>query len=86
MGVLDPITEDAVSYSQFACVGTGFSAIGLGATLQRWYGIDDIAFFEKHEKLGGTWFINQYPGIFLDWLFWFPNRRSFGAFVNLTGE
>ena len=67
MGVTNPKTAgaaDAVSYSQFACVGTGFSAIGLGATLQRWYGIDDIAFFERHEKLGGTWFINQYPGIF----------------------
>lgn len=54
--------QQSVSYSQFACVGTGFSAIGLGATLKRWYGIDDIAFFERHSTLGGTWFINQYPG------------------------
>lgn len=51
-----------VSYSQFACVGTGFSAIGLGATLKRWYGIDDIVFFERHTELGGTWFANKYPG------------------------
>lgn len=65
MGVTNLKTGAAVSYSQFACVGTGFSAIGLGATLQRWYGIDNIAFFEKFENLGGTWFINQYPGIYL---------------------
>jgi hypothetical protein len=65
MGATNPKKEDAVSYSQFACVGTGFSAIGLGATLQRWYGIGDIVFFEKYEKLGGTWFISQYPGILL---------------------
>ncbi|KAL1861656.1 hypothetical protein Daus18300_008772 [Diaporthe australafricana] len=58
--------EDKISYSQFACVGTGFSAIGLGATLRRWYDIDDIAFFEKCGKLGGTWFINQYPGCACD--------------------
>lgn len=64
MGVTNLRTEDAVSYSHFACVGTGFSAIGLGATLHRWYGIDNIAFFEKYEDLGGTWFINQYPGIY----------------------
>lgn len=51
-----------VSYSQFACIGTGFSAIALGATLKRWYGIDDITFFERHQSLGGTWFISQYPG------------------------
>jgi cation diffusion facilitator CzcD-associated flavoprotein CzcO len=50
------------SYSQFACIGTGFSAIGLGATLKRWYGIDDVRFFERHSQLGGTWFVNQYPG------------------------
>jgi cation diffusion facilitator CzcD-associated flavoprotein CzcO len=56
-------SETNVSYSQFACIGTGFSAVGLGATLKRWYGIDDIKFFEKHETLGGTWFISQYPGM-----------------------
>ena len=54
--------EEPVSYSQFACVGTGFSAIGLGATLKRWYNIEDIAFFEQHSTLGGTWAINKYPG------------------------
>lgn len=67
MGTKNLKKEDAVSYSQFACVGTGFSAIGLGATLKRWYGIDDIVFFEKYGKLGGTWFISQYPGIFLEY-------------------
>ena len=50
------------SYSQFACIGTGCSAIGLGASLQRWYGISDIRFFDKQTSLGGTWHINTYPG------------------------
>ncbi|OBR14566.1 Dimethylaniline monooxygenase [Colletotrichum higginsianum IMI 349063] len=59
-------TADPPSYTQFACVGTGFSAIGLGATLKRWYGIGDIRFFERHSQLGGTWFINQYPGCACD--------------------
>lgn len=54
--------EPRPSYSRFACIGSGFSAIGLGATLKRWYGIDDVRFFEKHSELGGTWFANQYPG------------------------
>lgn len=51
-----------VSYSQFACIGSGFAAIGLGAQLKRWYGIENVQFFERHHRLGGTWFINQYPG------------------------
>lgn len=59
--------EDPVfSYSQFACIGTGFSGIALGATLQRWYGITDIRFFDKQSVLGGTWHINQYPGCACD--------------------
>lgn len=56
----DPLSN--TTYSKFACIGTGFSAIGLGATLKRWYGITDIQFFERHVELGGTWHINQYPG------------------------
>ncbi|KAH7029926.1 uncharacterized protein B0I36DRAFT_412440 [Microdochium trichocladiopsis] len=63
---MDSKAEAEVSYSQFACVGTGFSAIALGATLRRWYDIEDIVFFEQHGQLGGTWFINQYPGCACD--------------------
>ncbi|KAL0939375.1 monooxygenase [Colletotrichum truncatum] len=62
---MDSNTEKT-SYSLFACIGTGFAGIGLGATLKRWYGIDDIQFFERHSQLGGTWFINQYPGCACD--------------------
>lgn len=50
------------SYSQFACIGTGFSGIALGCSIKRWYGISDVRFFEKNDDLGGTWLVNQYPG------------------------
>ena len=56
--------DDCSGYSQFVCIGTGFSGIGLGATLKRWYGITDIQFFERHDDLGGTWHENTYPGDF----------------------
>ncbi|TDZ41290.1 Baeyer-Villiger monooxygenase [Colletotrichum trifolii] len=59
-------TKEASTYTQLACVGTGFTGIGLGATLKRWYDIGDIRFFERHSKLGGTWFANQYPGCACD--------------------
>ncbi|KAJ5341330.1 dimethylaniline monooxygenase [Penicillium brevicompactum] len=55
-------STEAPSYSQIACVGAGLSAVALGATLQRWYGIEDIRFFERHPTTGGTWYINTYPG------------------------
>ncbi|KAL7790804.1 hypothetical protein V8C37DRAFT_410783 [Trichoderma ceciliae] len=57
---------DKVTYSQFACIGTGFSAIALGCTIKRWHGITDVRFFEKHSDLGGTWFVNRYPGCACD--------------------
>lgn len=56
----------SVPYTQFACVGTGFSGIGLGATLRRWYQIDDVQFFERNAGLGGTWHANRYPGCACD--------------------
>ena len=59
MGFEDDVCS---SYSQFACIGSGFSAIGLGATLKRWYGISDVQFFERDDNLGGTWYANSYPG------------------------
>ncbi|KAG2019071.1 hypothetical protein GB937_005362 [Aspergillus fischeri] len=54
--------SEAPSFSQIACVGAGLSAVALGATLQRWYGLEDIQFFERHPATGGTWYINTYPG------------------------
>ena len=54
------------TYSQFTCIGACVSGIGLGATLQRWYGITDIQIFERHEGCGGTWFANRYPGVACD--------------------
>ena len=55
---------DIPSYSQVACVGAGLSAVALGATLKRWYDLEDIRFFERHPTSGGTWYINTYPGSF----------------------
>lgn len=62
-------TNDAkehLPYTQFACIGTGFSGIGLGATLKRWYDISDIQFFDRNPSLGGTWLANRYPGCACD--------------------
>ncbi|KAK5662200.1 hypothetical protein OQA88_8105 [Cercophora sp. LCS_1] len=59
-------SEKPIPYTQFACIGAGFSGICLGATLQRWYGITDLRIFEQTASLGGTWSINRYPGAACD--------------------
>lgn len=60
-----PAAATATPYTRFAVVGFGISGIGVGASLKRWYGIDDVCFFERHDTLGGTWHINKYPGMVL---------------------
>ncbi|KAI9376741.1 monooxygenase [Aspergillus egyptiacus] len=62
----DPKSTAGRSYSQIACVGTGLSAIALGATLKRWYSLDDIRFFDRDSDCGGTWHANTYPGCACD--------------------
>ncbi|OCL09290.1 FAD/NAD(P)-binding domain-containing protein [Glonium stellatum] len=59
-------TDQIPSFRQVACVGSGLSAVALGATLKIWYGLEDIKFFERHPVSGGTWWINSYPGCACD--------------------
>ncbi|KAK0737907.1 hypothetical protein B0T18DRAFT_394300 [Schizothecium vesticola] len=54
------------SYTQFACIGAGFSGICLGATLRRWHNITSLRLFDASPSLGGTWFLNRYPGAACD--------------------
>lgn len=58
--------DGKATYSQFACIGVGFSGIALGATLKRWHGIQDVRFFERRPDIGGTWSVNRYPGCAVD--------------------
>ena len=42
-------------------VGAGFGGIGLALRLLR-EGLDDVVLLEKEDDLGGTWYVNTYPG------------------------
>lgn len=55
--------ERAPSYSRVACIGAGLAGIALGVQLKRWYNLDDIQLFERNDDLGGTWYVNSYPGM-----------------------
>ena len=57
-------TEDGARTSghhRVVIVGAGFGGIGLALRLRR-EGLDDLVILEKEEDLGGTWFVNTYPG------------------------
>jgi cation diffusion facilitator CzcD-associated flavoprotein CzcO len=46
-------------------IGAGFSGIGLGIQLRQ-AGIEDFIIIEQAEAVGGTWWVNRYPGCACD--------------------
>lgn len=42
-------------------VGAGFGGVGLAARLQE-EGLDDVVILEREDDVGGTWYVNTYPG------------------------
>ncbi|MDO3333954.1 flavin-containing monooxygenase [Mycobacteroides abscessus] len=61
-------------------VGAGFSGIAAAIELKK-LGHDDIVVIEREDDVGGTWFVNRYPGAAVDifsstYQYWFePNPR-----------
>src|ERR1700742_3393221 len=46
-------------------VGAGFAGIGAAIQLKR-LGFDDFVILEREDDLGGTWYVNHYPGLAVD--------------------
>lgn len=50
---------------EVAIVGAGFGGMGAAIALQR-AGVDDFVILEREDDLGGTWYVNHYPGLSVD--------------------
>jgi cation diffusion facilitator CzcD-associated flavoprotein CzcO len=48
-------------HHRVAIVGAGFGGIALAVRLRQ-AGLDDVVILEKEDDLGGTWYVNTYPG------------------------
>ena len=46
-------------------VGAGFAGIGAAIQLKR-LGYDDFVILDREDDLGGTWYVNHYPGLAVD--------------------
>jgi cation diffusion facilitator CzcD-associated flavoprotein CzcO len=49
-------------YNDIVCIGGGLSAIALGAHAKITYSFADIHYYDRNASMGGTWWINTYPG------------------------
>ena len=57
---------DAYTYYPVLVVGGGESGIALGCRLKEALGFDQFRIFDRQSGLGGTWWINRYPGVACD--------------------
>ncbi len=58
--------KDAYTYYPVLIVGAGESGIALGCRLKEKLGFDQFRIFERQSGIGGTWWINRYPGVACD--------------------
>lgn len=64
--VLHGYQENAYTYYPVIVVGAGESGIAVGCQLKEQLGFDQFRIFERASGLGGTWWINRYPGVECD--------------------
>ncbi|OBT64573.1 hypothetical protein VE03_06369 [Pseudogymnoascus sp. 23342-1-I1] len=59
---------DANSYTYYpvAIIGAGESGIAMGCRLKEKFGFDQFRLFDRQSGIGGTWWINRYPGVACD--------------------
>jgi cation diffusion facilitator CzcD-associated flavoprotein CzcO len=46
-------------------IGSGFAGLCMGIRLKK-AGIHDFTILERHDAVGGTWLVNDYPGCACD--------------------
>ena len=56
---------DAARHHRVVIVGAGFSGLGLGIKLRE-AGEEDFVILESAAGVGGTWWVNHYPGCACD--------------------
>lgn len=71
------------AFSTLLIIGAGMSGISTAAKFKHAYG-DDYVIYERQKELGGTWWMNTYPGCGVD-MYVFPlllDNRGYPRIVN----
>ncbi|KAG9206015.1 hypothetical protein G6514_006293 [Epicoccum nigrum] len=55
--------HNAYTYYPVIVIGAGASGIAMACQLKQQLGFDQFRVFERQAGIGGTWWINRYPGV-----------------------
>ncbi|KAF2131583.1 FAD/NAD(P)-binding domain-containing protein [Dothidotthia symphoricarpi CBS 119687] len=58
--------HNAYTYYPVIIIGAGASGIAMGCQLKQQLGFDQFRIFDRQAGIGGTWWINRYPGVACD--------------------
>ncbi|KAJ5081454.1 hypothetical protein NUU61_009718 [Penicillium alfredii] len=58
--------KDAYTYYPVLIIGAGESGVAMGCRLREVLGFDQFRIFDRQSGIGGTWWINRYPGAACD--------------------
>jgi hypothetical protein len=58
--------KEGYTYYPVAIIGAGESGIAMAYKLKKKLGFDQFRVFDRQAGVGGTWWINRYPGIACD--------------------
>ena len=64
--VINGYDENAYTYYPVVVIGAGETGIAMGCRLREVLGFDQFRIFDRQSGLGGTWWINRYPGVACD--------------------
>ncbi|KAF2842322.1 putative flavin-binding monooxygenase [Patellaria atrata CBS 101060] len=79
------------TYYPILIVGAGASGIAMGCRLKEKLGFDQFRIFDRQSGIGGTWWINRYPGVACDipailYSFSFCPNKNWSCFQPPGGE
>lgn len=58
--------KNAFTYYPILIVGAGETGIAMACRLKSQLGFDQFRIFDRQSGIGGTWWINRYPGVAVD--------------------
>ena len=58
--------DHVYTYYPVVIIGAGESGIAMGCRLKEKLGCDQFRIFDRQAGVGGTWWINRYPGVACD--------------------